>query len=73
MTAPDRPAAGRAKDVEAHARRLWNADREQLRRECPAWEMPAWGRAHAWRRRPYLNAAIAGTEITEQGGRNGGD
>lgn len=49
--------------LEAKARALWNADREQLRRECPAWEMPAWSRARAWRKRPYICAAIAGVTV----------
>jgi hypothetical protein len=39
------------------ARAMWNADRELL---TPGWPMPAWSRAPAWRRRPYLLAAQDG-------------
>lgn len=42
------------------ARENWNADRAWLRINSPAWEMPAWSRAPAWRRRPYLMAAQHG-------------
>lgn len=55
----------RAKAVVCRARRMWNEDRAQLRRDNPAWEMPAWSRAPAWRRWPYLHAAACGVEIRE--------
>ncbi len=42
------------------AKANWDADREKLRTEAPEWEMPAWSRAPAWRRRPYVLAAKEG-------------
>ena len=42
------------------ARGYWDADRAILRVEAPEWEMPAWSRAPAWRRRPYLLSAKEG-------------
>jgi len=36
------------------ARAEWDADRAYLQAADPAWAMPAWSRAPAWRRRPYL-------------------
>lgn len=39
------------------ARATWNADREMMKHEHPEWSMPAWSRAPAWRKRPYLLAA----------------
>lgn len=51
---PDEPS------VLALAQQHWNADRAQLRTEAPEWKMPAWSRAPAWRRRPYILAAQHG-------------
>jgi len=36
------------------ARAEWNADRAYLRSVEPDYAMPAWSRAPAWRRLPYL-------------------
>jgi hypothetical protein len=43
----------------------WDRDRAQLRIEAPSWEMPAWSRAPAWRRSPYVVAAQRGTHADE--------
>lgn len=42
------------------ARDNWNKDRERMAIETPNWPMPAWSRAPAWRRRPYVLAAQDG-------------
>ena len=39
------------KTTSAAAKARWDADRKSL---APDWPMPAWSRAPAWRRRPYL-------------------
>lgn len=36
------------------ARAEWNADRAYIRSIDPDHDMPAWSRAPAWQRRPYL-------------------
>lgn len=38
----------------AEAKAAWDADLALMRREHPYWPIPAWSRAPAWRRRPYL-------------------
>ncbi len=43
------------------AKALWDSDRAKL---SPKWEMPAWSRAPAWRRRPYLLRAQAQTQVS---------
>ena len=42
------------------ARQCWDAERAALRVSSPDWPMPAWSRAAAWRRRPYVLAATYG-------------
>lgn len=42
------------------ARDNWDKDRERMAIETPNWPMPAWSRAPAWRRRPYVLAAQDG-------------
>jgi len=44
-------------DLVREARLLWDADREHLKVESPKWDMPAWSKAAAWRRKPYLHEA----------------
>ena len=41
-------------DGGAKAKAEWDTDRAYLRKAKPQWQMPAWSRAPAWRRRPYL-------------------
>ena len=50
----------RAAAALALAKRHWVAERAKLRVTHPAWPMPAWSRAPAWQRRPYLLAAVHG-------------
>lgn len=38
----------------ARAKAEWDAERARLSVAAPYWPMPAWSRAPAWRRRPYL-------------------
>ena len=45
------------------ARANWNADRKALSQKwigLPQWVIPAWSRAPAWRKRPYILAAQHG-------------
>jgi len=44
-------------DLVREARLLWDADRERLKVTAPEWDMPAWSKAAAWRRKPYLHEA----------------
>lgn len=44
----------------ARAREAWSKDRETLKRE--GWPMPAWSRAPAWQRRPYVREAVREAE-----------
>jgi hypothetical protein len=41
------------------AKKIWDAERATLAVTCPHWPMPAWSKAPAWRRRPYLLQAKA--------------
>jgi hypothetical protein len=45
----------------AAARLAWNADRAWMAAMYPDWPMPAWSRAPAWRRRPYILDRRRGT------------
>lgn len=45
--------------VLAAAKSEWDAERKFLAETCPKWPMPAWSRAQAWRRRPYILSALA--------------
>lgn len=40
------------------AKSEWDADRKALADKHPDWAMPAWSRAPAWRRRPYMLSAM---------------
>ena len=42
------------------ARMHWNAERKELREIETGYPMPAWSRARAWQKRPYLLAAQHG-------------
>jgi hypothetical protein len=48
-------------DVWGAARLAWNADRARMAAVHPDWPMPAWSRAPAWRRRPYILDPRPGT------------
>ncbi len=36
------------------AKASWDAERKVLAETHPDWPMPAWSRAPAWRKRPYI-------------------
>jgi hypothetical protein len=46
-------------EAKALAKQLWDAERAVLRNAHPSWQMPAWSRAPAWRKHPYLMEANA--------------
>lgn len=43
------------------ARLAWNADRAWMASQYPNYEMPAWSKAPAWQRKPYLLDPRPGT------------
>lgn len=49
----------RRRIVLATAKSAWDAERKLLAETHPEWQMPAWSRAQAWRRRPYILDALA--------------
>jgi hypothetical protein len=54
------------------AKAEWDADRAYMRAAYPGWDMPAWSRAPAWRRRPYVlnpDQARADREADQRGER----
>lgn len=42
------------------AKSEWDEDRAFMRKAWPEWPIPAWNRAPAWRKRPYILAARFG-------------
>lgn len=54
-----------APDLAALAQRHWNADRAELRISDPWFVVPAWSRARAWEKRPYILAAEYGKHPDE--------
>jgi hypothetical protein len=41
-------------DNQPTAKALWDAERKIMAEKHPDWPMPAWSRAPAWRKRPYI-------------------
>lgn len=56
---PGTPAQMARPDVVVAAKAAWDADRKMMAETHPAWPIPAWSRAPAWRRRPYILDALA--------------
>lgn len=48
------------REIEALAKKNWDADRAKMRIQQPEWPMPSWSKAEAWRKRPYLLEAKEG-------------
>jgi hypothetical protein len=55
-----------APTIEKRAKSLWDAERKLLAETAPDWPMPAWSRAPAWRRRPYVLTAREADEPAEE-------